>query len=122
MESHSLEASTVLPHTSAIPLILLGLEGGIKECRIQQRDSKSTLAEKPHVGTCTPTGTDTHGPPRAPAGGGCSGMLVGWGPCGRNAKNLFNLIHLTEVIAALTVAFLSSKFIAILKTSQMHLV
>lgn len=50
---------------------------------------------------CTPPCTDTHSLPCAAAGGDCCGMLVGWGPPGRNAKNLFNLIHLTEVIAGL---------------------
>lgn len=52
-------------------------------------------------------------------------MLVGWGPYGRNAKNLFNLIHLTEVIASLDsgiFVFEMYKCIATLKTSQMHLV
>jgi len=28
-------------------------------------------------------------------------MLVGWSPYSRNAKNLFNLIHLAELIASL---------------------
>lgn len=53
------------------------------------------------MGMCTHSCADTRSVPRAPAGGGYCGMLVGWGPHGRNAKNLFNLIHLTEVIASL---------------------
>lgn len=44
-------------------------------------------------------------------------MLVGWGPKGRNAKNLFNLIHLREVIAGLDSGIFVSKCTAGLKTS-----
>lgn len=51
------------------------------------------------------------------AGGDCCGMLVGWGPQGRNAKNLFNLIHLREVIAGLDSGIFVSKCTAGLKTS-----
>lgn len=45
---------------------------------------------------CTPLHRHTQS-----AGGDCCGMLLGCCPRGRNAKNLFNLIHLREVIAGL---------------------